>query len=197
MVCLKKEERKMPKDTPLQELKAEIGKAIGLDRAKFDAKFQSLQKKWQDLAKKDEYSETRVISPLLFNKSKRTSVNTSILSDNLSYFEAHYEKEYGDNPTKALTLACLCGSKNVADFLLRKLGKTYLSEEFDFVLGYAAASFNVEWVKEIAFAMVSNKIPMPRFVYSSVNSQEMVDEITKIFSRADEKAQALPKPHHQ
>jgi len=87
-----------------------------------------LQAKWIALAKQDEYAETRIISPILFNKSKSTPVNTSILSDNLRYFEANYEKEYADNLLKALTLACLCGSKNVADFLLRTLGKTYLSE---------------------------------------------------------------------
>lgn len=162
--------------------KKEIEKAIGLDKLRFLAKIKAMQEKWKTLSKKDEYEETRIISPYLFNKTKRTPVNTSILSDNLEYFRENYVKEYSDhNLIELLEVACLSGSKGVAEFLLGKLEKTYSSKDCQFVLNYAAASFNISWVKEIAEIMSKQGIMIPNHIYSSMNSDEMIKEVIKVF----------------
>lgn len=173
----------MPKTTPHNDIQEEIEKAIGLEREKFFIKIKALRKKWEKLGKEDEYEETRIISPYLFNKRKITPVNTSILSDNLEYFKNNYKKEYGEGDlVELLEVACLSGSKMIADFLLKKLGKTYVSEDCQFVLNYAAASFNIDWVKEIANEVSRQEIIIPDHIYSNMNSPEVINEIVSIFS---------------
>lgn len=149
----------------------------------FNAKLKAMRTKWRAVAQKDEYQETRIISPYLFNKSKFTPLNISILSDNLNCFSNNYLKEYGDNLLKPLMIACLSGSRNIADFLLEKLDKTYVSEGFDFVLTYAAASFNTEWVKEIASKMAEANLNIPDHIFS-VSSPGMVEIILECFRSA-------------
>lgn len=172
----------MPQEMSFKDKKLELEKAIGLDKTRFLAKIRAMQEKWSSLAKKDEYEETRIIAPYIFNKTKRTPVNTSILSDNLVYFKENYTKEYGDRDlVKLLEIACLSGSKNVADFLLTRLGKTYTSEDYQFVLSYAAASPNVEWAKEIASIMAKEGLKIPDDISSLTVSLELVKEIREIF----------------
>ena len=172
----------MPQSTPLKDKSQKLETAIGLDKPAFLAKIKSMQAKWKALAKQGDYEETRIIAPYLFNKTKRTPVNTSILSDNLEYFSKNYTDEYSDRDLKGLLeIACLSGSKKVADFLLERLGKTYVSEDCQFVLGYVSASPNVEWTKEIAKVMAKAGLKMPEDISSLTSSRELVKEISMIF----------------
>ena len=172
--------------------KEAINSAIGSNKAIFLAKIKAMQEKWQALAKNDEYEETRIISPYLYNKTKRTPVNTSILSDNLEFFRDSYITEYSDHQLfKLLEIACLSGSKRVADFLLNKLGESYSSSDYQFVLCFASASFNTEWAKEIARDMAKKDISVPAGIYSSIISDEMREVIISIFDDRN-KAQGRP-----
>lgn len=147
------------------------------------AKICILREKWRTLASKDEHEETRIISPFLFNKTKRTPVNTSILSNNLDYFRANYGKEYSDHKLLGLLpIVCLSGSNDIADFILEKLGQTYTSEGYDFILRYASASLNTDWVKEIARTMAKQGLKIPHCVFSPINSCEMMTNILSIFN---------------
>jgi hypothetical protein len=77
-------------------------------------------------------------------------------------------------------LACLCGSKQITDFLLAQLGVNYSTNGYDFLLGYACASNNQAWCEEIAVFMEKAGAPMPRSFYRYAN-YDLAKKIKGIF----------------
>jgi len=159
--------------------KEELRKAAGESLEDFEEKIQWLQEKW--CKKQYDSNELRLMSSIIIRPTN--AINFSIISDNIEYFKDNYLDEYGsDNQLKkALKLACLCGSKQIADFLLNKLEARYSTEGYDFVLGYACTSNNLAWVEAIAKAMKEDGVKMPDCVYGYAD-YNLIDVIEKIFN---------------
>lgn len=149
--------------------------AIGQDSKTFSEKMAWLKDKW---GKKKDSTARRLIGRMIFHKT--IAINLSIIADNLEYFKANYEKEYPHNLETALDVACLCGSKKIAEFTLKTLESSYTMEGNEHLLGYASASMNEKWVKDIASIMAKTKKDMPDSIYG-LASYTVIDAITKIF----------------
>lgn len=146
-------------------------KAIG-SVEKFEEKFRFLKKKWLGPEVEDSHA-SRLMTPIL--KFKTHPIILSIISNNLEYFKEHYKDERYQALNVDLILllerACLAGSKEVANFLLVQLQIDITSEKYEQLLGYVAASQNIEWAKEIATALAQKGRKIPLSVYSEGNQQ--------------------------
>ncbi len=153
-----------------------IKEAIGVNTSLFDKKMGWLQKKWTN-AKDGRVA--RLICPIVLHKT--TPVNISIIADNLEYFEKNYKDQYENSLDKALARACLCGSQKIAEFLLEKLHANFMTENYEYVFGYASASMNNEWVEKIATTMAAANKDMPKSIFIVGNDIKTIDKIRKIF----------------
>lgn len=156
-----------------------IEEAAGEEYSKFELKLKKLRSKWESIAKKGEYEETRIISPLL---QKITPIGAAIINDNLEFFKKVHEKECEDK-TMLLPLqqACLCGSERIASFILEELKRNYTSDGYLFVFGYATASDNVEWVERMASELVSNGETLPAYVHAICTNEVILQKIVDKF----------------
>jgi hypothetical protein len=179
-----------PKNDTEIALQEVIGKTIEEHKA-FDEKVAWLKKRW-----KGEHSlVTEVMSPMI--AFDLTPVfYAAIIIDNLEYFKKHYhEKQAYDN----LQRACLCGSQKIAEFLLDKLKIDYSSSdpEYDFILGYVAASIavsvsasgdttfsgNTTWLKKIATILANAEKKVPGSIYGLGTHDKILDIIDDIFDQ--------------
>jgi len=167
-----------------KKYKREIEQASGSDLAEFKLRVNHLEQKWETLAKKDEYEETRIISPLL---QKITPIGASIISDNLDFFKESYKTTYGEKLLLPLKQACLCGSERIASFLLEQLQKDYTSEGYEFVLVCASASDNTRWVEKIATEVAKTGRSLPDHVYTICNDDLMLESIIDKFPAQNSK----------
>jgi len=128
--------------------KAEMLHVLGNNAVKFKLKYKWLQDKWHNIASNGigDCQELRLISPIIF--ATLTPVNASLIIDNVNYFKEHYkeEKEW----EKTFFIACLCGSEEVASFLLDLLDRSKKKPDPGATLAYIAASQNGEWAQKMA-----------------------------------------------
>ncbi len=162
-----------------------VKKAAG-DADVFLKKMTWLKNRWEKELKKDS-TAGRLIAPIIFRQT--TPINVSIIADNIDYFRDRYQEACGDDLERALQRACLCGSRNVADFLLEKLGSSYIDKGCEYVLAYACASMNEEWIREIASAMANAHREMPNLVFLFEKRREKIHAIQDIFSNKPTKIQ--------
>jgi phage gp36-like protein len=158
----------------VEELEKAILEARGSDPLT-TAKIEWLKAKWQNVRYRKMGEETTMMHAILFEST--TPLHTAVLADNLSYFKTHYTYN-AENIELFLTEACLCGSKNIAEYLLAELKVSY--KDFTESLAYIAASMNTEWAKEVALLLAKQKLPMVLDVYRLADGP-IVDEIAKIF----------------
>lgn len=151
-----------------------LSEAIGNNSEQFEKNLNWLKNRWSG---KEDGTAERVICPVLYLHT--SSLNQSIIVDNLSYFEKNYIKEKM-NSNELLAIACLCGSRQIAEFLLNELKQNYLSQKYEFILGYVTASPNLEWAKEIARILSEACRPMPNDVFRLANF-DTVEVLEKIF----------------
>lgn len=128
----------------------------GKNSHEYTTKIDALKARWNP--KKDS-TEARIMRPIL---SLHTSpLQYSVIADNLEYFKLHYKEEKLE-PESALQIACLCGSRNITDFLLQEMNLNYLSPDHEYLLPYISASQNTEWMKDIATKMAQEGKSMPQ-----------------------------------
>jgi hypothetical protein len=111
-------------------------------------------------------------------------IDNALIDDNLDYFKLHYKEHYPKKLRKALATACLCGSETIANFLLKKLKQSFTDEKNEYLLAYASASQNEEWVKKIAMQMAGSGLKMPDTIYSLASNYELVDDVINIFNKS-------------
>ena len=138
------------------------------------AKMKWLKGKWPE--NKDS-TAARLIKPVLY--SIAPPLQHAIVADNLDYFSKHYDKT-AENSNALLAIACLCGSQNIADFLLGKMELSYTSAGHEYILSYASSSPNIEWAEAIAVSFKKAAKPIPREIYSYADD-DTLDRITRIF----------------
>jgi len=108
--------------------------AIGDNQVDYENKIDLLKKKWSLFG---DSVPTRLMSPLFY--AFIPTIYHAVMADNLKYFREHYNGK-NMNSNELLGVACLCGSKKIAEFLLQELKLNYLSPGHDYMLGYIAAS---------------------------------------------------------
>ena len=137
------------------------------------AKIKQLRDKWSSARYQDIGEENSIMYPILFMKA--SPIHTAIITDNLVYFKKHFEPQIAK---LALTEACLCGSRNIAAYLLTVLNSNYI--EHPDLLAYIAASMNTEWARDVAHTMAEAKIPLPKQIYRLAEGP-VIDMIVEIF----------------
>jgi len=159
-------------------------KAVGSDVAGYEAKIAWLKKKWP----RDSRDSTafRVIGPVLHVSAAHICL--SVMADNVKYFDSHFNSQEID-PMSLLGLACLSGSKQVAESLMDKCQLNYLSPDCDFLLGLVCASPNIQWAKEIALTLAKADKEIPSNVSLFTDNLPLVIEIQQIF-----KTKSMPTP---
>jgi hypothetical protein len=121
--------------------------------------------------------EACLMQDILFSMSL-LPIHIAVIADNLPYFKANYKYD-SNNIGMFLQEACLCGSQNIADYLVTvELKSSY--KERPGLLAYIAASPNMEWAKQVARILVEEKLPMPRGVYRLTDGRT-TREILAIF----------------
>lgn len=158
----------------MADYKKSCTEAIGLNVEEHTVKLAWLKEKWNNA--RDSHP-ARLICPML--SEPVSAFHHSIISNNLGYFKLNYNKNEV-NSNALLAIACLCGSEDIANFLLKQLGSNYLSTENEYVLGYVLASQNTKWAKNIAstLALAGKKMPGDLRDFAD---RSMVEAIGKIF----------------
>lgn len=163
-----------------------IKEAMGIDPVTYTEKRNWLQDKWEKKIEIDRGNSvtTRIMGPIVLEKCG--PIYVSIIADNLDYFKKELEL-MRKNPKKtsyfdileAFNIACLCGSQQIGEFLLKELNIDYLQKEYEYILGYVCASRNEEWMKVIARAMAqaNKKIPSLNLTDTTFTIAEMIEGI--------------------
>lgn len=168
-----------------EELARAVAEAKGTD-PKTEQKIAWLKDKWTNPRYKNAGEETNLMHSILFMPAQ--PIHSAVISDNITYFKANY-KYNSEFIELFLQEACLCGSKNIAEYLLKGIKSSY--KERPELLVYVAASMNLEWAKEIAHALIKENISMPIDIYRLTDGAEL-DTIIEIFKAASEKPSAAP-----
>ena len=149
--------------------------AIGGEDSNYVEKLSWLKNRWFT---ETDSRERRLINPLIYQYS--TPLHQAIVADNISFFTKNHNKAELRN---YLDIACLCGSKNIADFLLTQLKVEYSTPGYELLLGYIASSMNGGWAIEAADHMAKKGTVMPKNVYGLASNDHVIDEILKIFAK--------------
>lgn len=158
------------------EYKKAAEAARGTDLELYNKKLEWLRDKW---SKKRDGTVKRLMDNFLLKEI--SPLNISIISDNLSYFHAHYRGSSLDMLT-ALDKACLCGSQQVGEFIMKELKLDYLSEDNEHILSYIAASQNTHWMQDVAEKMARAHKPMPNSLRRLGDNYKVIQMIVKIFN---------------
>lgn len=129
-----------------------VQEAVGSDTEGFERKRARLFERWCE----KRLFPNRVSEFMLRVVGKKLSpdpVNCALVSDNLEFFRSKYMDSYGQKPELALQIACVCGSKKVALFLLGVLETNLTDPKMHYLLEYIMTS-DLEWAGEIAHAMI-------------------------------------------
>lgn len=160
-----------------------IQEAMGED-PKAPEKIALLRNQWQSPLYQNVGEETSIMRSILLMRAR--PVHTAIMVDNLDYFKTSYEPAYLE---LALMEACLCGSRQVAEYTLELLKTSYT--ERPRLLAYVAASPNVEWTKAVALTMAKAKSTMPKDIYR-LAEPSVVDTVKGIFKTGEGPNGAAP-----
>jgi hypothetical protein len=161
-----------------------IKEAMGED-PRASEKIAQLRNQWQSPRYQNIGEEASIMRSILLMNAR--PVHTAIMVDNLNYFKVNYEQAYLE---LALMEACLCGSRNVADYTLELLKTSYI--ERPKLLAYIAASPNIEWTKAVALTMAKAKLTMPQDIHRFAQGS-VVDTVDRIFKTGEDKpANASP-----
>jgi hypothetical protein len=137
-------------------------------------KIECLKEKWKTKKYCQIGEETTLMHALLFRQVQ--PIHTAVLWDNVNYFR---ENCFPEAMQSYLIEACLCGSRQVAEYVLATLGIDY--KERPDLLGYIAASVNDEWIRDVACEMAKERLSMPSNVYR-LSDPAVRDTIIAIFN---------------
>jgi len=124
----------------------------------FITKRQLLARKWESLEDSDRRrlvlntltDDTKILDPLC----------VAILADNVSYIEKYLGKTDADiDKENCLSMACIFGSRMVADRLMKELSIPTYKCKGGMLLADMCLSFNESWVKEIFVTQLQSKLP--------------------------------------
>lgn len=142
-------------------------------------KIKWLKEKWNSKRYQKMIEEVSLMHAILFMQTK--PIHVAVVVDDLISFKAHYTQTPEDIEL-FLMEACLCGSKNIANFLLEQNKSTY--KERPDLLGYIAGSMNIEWAKDVAFQLAQAKLSLPEEVHRLAEG-ETARAIAEIFNNTN------------
>ena len=172
-----------------QDIEEEIKKATG-NNPVAEKKIEWLKTKWKSERYKKAGEEATMMHNILFMPCQ--PIHAAVLSDNVQYFKQNYQFNW-ETVDLFLTEACLCGSRHIAEYLLKEL-KFGFKERPD-LLACITASMNTTWAKEVAQMLAQQNVPMTKHIFRLANGP-LVTEIVNIFKNvASQKAgEASQKP---
>lgn len=150
----------VPMQQALRDYEKACQEARGQRPAEYIENLAYLKKKWPaDSMYPSEQS--LLMGPIIHLQSK--PLFSAIIADNLKYFVKNFEEDTDEQ--FLLEMACLSGSKQIVDFLLKKRNLNYLSPDMEYILSYVSASKNSEWLEQLATIFANAKKPMPKDVF--------------------------------
>lgn len=170
----------------LQKKKAEVYEAIGGDEHSpqwevFQRKREMLERKWRY---KEDSEDRRLIWDTLSRELKNLDpVCVAILCDNPLFVEKNLAMLDQEN---CLNMACLFGSRNTAEYLMRKLNISDFKYDGGRLFASMCLSFNVGWVKEVFEGQLHSKRPL------LVDLDGLEEEIRKIVTPPRERSRLSP-----
>ncbi len=164
----------------------QVQKLFGPKYKEILEKIAKLQEKWREA---DDSEEKRDMCNLLFTDcSMLGKSGLSILADNLTMYKEHGWEE-GKYWKRHLDLAALSGSREIGDFIIENKNAIFTNQDYEYVLGYIASSFNGEWAIDFAKKMKEKGILMPDSIYSFCDDFDLTQNIETVFS---EKQRSTP-----
>jgi hypothetical protein len=150
--------------------------AIGPSKeVEFQKKLSWLQSKWKT---DKEYPYPIEIHQILFGTTK--PIYDALIADNLDYFQKAYIKEKDRiNKGQALDFSCLCGSKEIANFLLEELKIDYLSD--DQIVDNICSSPNLAWALQVVEIVAKSGKTMPMCVYRLDVPFDLMEKTIQLF----------------
>lgn len=106
----------------------------------------------------------RLIGSFVTSPQNPVPLHAAMIVDNVTIFS----KLYLENPRNLeenLKQACLCGSKQIAEWLLAQQNATYTSEAYEYILSYVTwikDKCHNEWAEEIIQAFEIARKPLPK-----------------------------------
>jgi len=129
--------------------------AAGKDSLKYQERMGFLKSKWPG---NDDSEAMRLISSVIYRPT--FPIYYAVITDNLDYFKDNYKNSKLDLQ-RTLAIACLCGSRQIGDFLFNEMKLSYSSPECGDVLPYLAASDNMDWIKDVVASMMRDRASIP------------------------------------
>lgn len=160
-----------------QDEQNEIMKAIGPDVQTYNDKISRVQERWR---KQSDSIFKRLMA--CFLRDIIAPLHISVASDNLDYFKNHY-KDFNLDLGKELARASMFGSRQVAEFIMKELNIGYTTAGYEYILAYASASKNEEWIKDIAMAMAKANLAQPKYMHTLADSYKNINIIKEIFEK--------------
>lgn len=137
----------------------------------FENKLKSHVDYW---SKCEDSCEKRIVTSVIYELNH---LHIAIIMDDVSFFEdTHINLHLED----LLYKACLLGSKHVVEFLMNKLGYTYVKNG-KYILPYITASDNRNWSIQVALIMAENGQNKPNDIYSMSRSFDIIEDLINIF----------------
>lgn len=152
-----------------------------LGPAIFVVKYKHLKNKWETWSENHGDNEISRLMAHIFTQPTSPK-NIALVADNVKYIEEKYKSYSEKDLQEILQLACLCGSKNIGEFLIKKLEIDFKNENNSFVLSYTSASENSDWILELAKIMKEKGQNMPDDIYFLCDSSSTTDKLKHIFT---------------
>lgn len=182
--------------------------AIGNNRAQFESHLKFIQTRYPSSpggSPAYDGPNQRIVYPLL--RRPISEIRQAIMADNLVYCRSSFQDGVGSHnaETKSnethvirklvpsrdhLVVACVFGSKNVAEFLMEKLKIDLLNKEQlinnENILNFVLASPNEKWAMEIAQKLLKSGILMPAQV-AVMADNDRLQALNQIIKMAEPK----------
>jgi hypothetical protein len=182
MFSLKRIESEKSKILNKFSAQIKISEEIGLSKENLVNKLHYLHDTWMHEGVQDS-EHARVICPILYKKLS-DPLFLSLIGDGLTYFQ---NNEGEIHPCKALQIACLAGSSDIGNYLLKKY-PNYITENF--ILPFSISSGNDDWVRKLATAQIENGLEFPKTIYL-YGDRLLAKDIENMF--LEPKPRELPK----
>ncbi len=126
--------------------------AVGPDLDGFNKKRDRLFERWCE--KQSFPSEASALMRQVLSKQLSPSpVDCALVIDNVDFFRFNYSDLYEQTLENALQIACMCGSKKIAVFLLDTLKTNFIDPKMYYLLEYIM-TFDIAWAEEVAHSMM-------------------------------------------
>lgn len=165
--------------------------AVGSDIEGFTKKRDQLFERWCE-KRLFPSKESALMSQVLSKRLSPSPVDCALVVDNLEFFRSNYTYFYGKKSELALQIACICGAKKIALFLLDILKINLTNPKMHYLLEYIMTS-DIKWAEEVAHAMIkAGQKEMPKGISAFPTTTEYL-KIQDLFIRQEIKEEAEKK----